>query len=836
MNPTDEINGVDLLFGPSAGGVKKTQAAQSDEINGVDLLFGGQKPAQAKPESQPAPSNEWVVGRLYNAIKGRQDPAYKDVPAFDIGSFDTLKTFGSGARMKAEASRYSGADDKQLSEIIASGLGPNLKRTFKDANGYDIVEYVNDKGETKQGYINRPGLDFQDVGRTIKGAVPYVMGGAAVSGATKGAPMIMRGVAQGSAVGATSLVGDVASTGLGAEADLGESAKKAALTAAFGGAAEVLPAKAMATLAGGALGAYAQSTPESTWKEYSMGTGIGAAGGLALAALYQRMRLNPRPWFDDATGTLTPAGQKLAVEGGVNPQELSSFAQKEFAKEYALGRDASQAAIAARHTVGEARIPTTLGQRTKDYQQLLKEENMRAGNYGEAAKRELEAFDKQQRNVLADASLGTWEPTKPKGIGQDINPTNWGEYDPFKLYGPSTVAVSPGDRGSAIRSGLQSAEQTMKAEGRQRWDLVGDIYPTPEAAPMLTNILAQKVGKFGVTKETEPTAVAMLDLTQNWLAGKSRGGHELLGDTPSTIPFNDLRVQLSKLRRGVNAKEPGGADATAANAIYEGVNEWVTKANTAGLMQGPRSSPAAMAEATKFHAERKALFEPEGPAGNIMSRALDPKEAPERVVKGFTGDVTARSTPAAGTIEAISNAKQILTDKMMKARASSPEEAIRIAKQAQQTWQEIGSGYWDSLVTGKSGEILSPQQMLTNLKNAQQQQSSVMKELYPTPVLSKIKELERALEQVAAPHPNPSKSAIAGMAIVRDLAKTVANMVSNSRVMQAAAAPFMKPILEPVAGAYYGAVARRATAPAKQYLPSLGPGGAAAANTYERQR
>ena len=815
------------------GEVIQTQAAAAPKSRdwASEMLNG----TQAAPEQpQQAPNNEWVVGRLYNAVKGRQDPAYKDLPAFDIGSFDTLKTFGSGARMKAAASRYSGSDDKQLAEIIAGGLGPNMKRMFKDANGYDIVEYVNDKGETKQAYINRPGLDFQDVGRTIKGAVPYVMGGAAVSGATKGAPMILRGTAQGSAAGATSLAGDVASTGLGAEADLGESAKKAALTAAFGGAAEVLPAKAMATLAGGAIGAYAQSSPQSTAGEYAMGTGIGAASGLMLAAILQRIKANPKPWLDQKTGSLTPAGEKVAAEQGINPQELSDFAKKVFAEEYALTRDASQAAIAARQTVGETRIPATLGQRTKDYQQLLKEENMRAGNYGETAKREMTAFDTKQRNAIGEASLGSWDPTKPKGIGQEINPANWGEYDPFKQYGPSTVAVAPADRGSAIRSGLQSADEVMKAEGRERWKMVGDIYPTPESGPLLTDILSQKVGKFGVTKETEPTAVAMLDLVQNWMAGKSRGGHAMLGDTPSSIPFNDLRIQLSTMRRGANASAPGGSDATAANEIYKGVNEWAKQASSSGLMSGPKSSVPAMQEAATFHAQRKALFEPDGPAGRIMERAMNPAEAPERVLKGFTGDVTARSTPAAGTLEAISNTKQILTDKMMKARAASPEEAIKNATDAMRTWQEIGSGYWDSLVTGKSGEILSPQQMLTNLKNAQQQQGSVMKELYPTPVLAKIKELQRALEQVAAPHPNPSKSAIAGMAIVRDLAKTVASMVSNSRIMQAAAAPFVKPILEPMGSAYYGAAARRATAPAKQYLPSLGPGGAAAANTYER--
>ena len=85
----------------------------------------------------------------------------------------------------------------------------------------------------------------------------------------------------------------------------------------------------------------------------------------AVAQLLQRFRGKPQ-LLDETTGTLTPTGRSLAERAGVNPDELSSAYQAEFAKQ---AQDAINPADASR--LAQARslpvpVPTTKGQNTLD--------------------------------------------------------------------------------------------------------------------------------------------------------------------------------------------------------------------------------------------------------------------------------------------------------------------------------------------------------------------------------------------------------------------------------------------------------------------------------------
>ena len=73
-------------------------------------------------------------------------------------------------------------------------------RRFKDANGYEIIEHRGPDGKPAMAYVNKPGLDFNDVSRGVVGAVPYVASGGALGSMGKGAGWFVNSVLQGLAL------------------------------------------------------------------------------------------------------------------------------------------------------------------------------------------------------------------------------------------------------------------------------------------------------------------------------------------------------------------------------------------------------------------------------------------------------------------------------------------------------------------------------------------------------------------------------------------------------------------------------------------------------------
>src|SRR5690606_22617925 len=130
-------------------------------------------------------------------------------------------------------------------------------------------------GQEQRGYVNKPGIDTQDLWRTFYGAVPYIAGGGAIAAATKGAPLALQAVTQAAGAGATSVAGDLAQEPLGSEQ--GIEADKALFMAAAGGAGPVL-----------------------------------GAGG---SALWRKLITEPR-LFNKTTGKLTEKGAEAARQAG----------------------------------------------------------------------------------------------------------------------------------------------------------------------------------------------------------------------------------------------------------------------------------------------------------------------------------------------------------------------------------------------------------------------------------------------------------------------------------------------------------------------------------------
>jgi hypothetical protein len=209
--------------------LSQTQTAPAMPSFSDQLLGGGPTTTatqQIDPFAEPdAPS--WL-GRRWQDIRGKQDPRYKDLPVYS----------GADDLVGLANAKLLGPDDEGLANIIKHNLGDRFVGLKKDANGYPILTYRGEDGKEQSAYVNRSGLDWEDVDRGISGAIPYVASATGVGRLFKGAGAAWQVGTQALTAGATSAATDAGAAAMGSEK--GIDAGKAAFATLAGGAGQAL--------------------------------------------------------------------------------------------------------------------------------------------------------------------------------------------------------------------------------------------------------------------------------------------------------------------------------------------------------------------------------------------------------------------------------------------------------------------------------------------------------------------------------------------------------------------------------------------------------------------
>lgn len=793
----DRIDGMDLLFG-SQGGVVP---AQSGVIDGVDLLLGsGGQSKNSEPSQASAPASGNLFSRAWGAIKGKQDPQFADTPDFR----DELATFGFGGVTKLAGAKFAGQEDTAYGDILQNTLGSKFRRRFKDANGYDLIEFEGPDGQPRTRYVNKPGLDMEDVNRGAMGAVPYVAGGMATAG-IKGLNLLGRAAAQAITAGLTSIGGDIAAAPMGSKQ--GIDTDKAGWAMLGGGVAEALPGKALAPILGGVTG-YALS--DNTVGDIGSSTALGAGTGyLAQAAVRRLFGMNPKLYVQG--GKLTPAGEEAAKKAGLNPAEIVDDVAAAFGDAYARTRDASQAALSAGSS--GANIPLSRGQRTRDYRQMVDEDAMRAGIKGSDASRVMQEFDSQQASAIDRAARGRFDPVtgKSTGIAAEINP---GGYH----------VQSSAELGGSIRSGVQSARDAGRELEKKAWSEVTPLQATPEALAELPAAISNKIGSFGINEQRTPTAWQMGQLLEDVInGGPARPQLSVFGNAAKPS-VNEIREQLGLMVRDAKT----ASDRTAAGMIYDGFNDWLMSAAKKNLLAGDPNSAAALVAARAVSREVKGIFEPmvrgrQTPGAQRLARVLDDNASPESLIMGLLGGVTTKATAQSGALEALQLLKTGL------GRYGDKEVG-------RQTWNDIRHAYWLRIVQNSQGQMHSPTMIVSNFKTALERQGSIMKTLFDPNEVVKMKQFVRAVEAAGYVPPrfrtNSSGTSFAGGVMLKEmLAKLWEALGLNSRLATAAAQTV------PGVRQWQAAGARSATEQTvPEIIPSLGGFGGAAGSATDRSR
>ena len=635
---------------------------------------------------------EWAI----NTIKGRQDPRESNTKT-------VFEQYPNELRGPTGDAAIFGASDDAMADIIVKNLGDRYVRTDKDVHGYPIIVTRGADGQEQRGYVNRPGLDLQDVARAGYGSLPYLATGGAVGAATRGAGIGFQAIMQGLGAGATSVAGDAGNIVQGSKQ--GVDLPKAAVMTGFGAAGPV----------------------------------IGAATG----ALWRRFVTIPG-LIDKSTGQLTPKGIEAARQAGLDPADVTPDFAQSFSKSLATSGNPAQAATEA--GLERFGIPATRGQITKDPYLLTQEEGMRRRLYGESAQDTMRAFDQQQQDAIRFSALGddgtgvvaTGTTAPRQGIGEQINPT--------RKPGAAQSDRQPATLGNSVQDTLQAARRNARTQEANLWDdNVKNLAATPKALESLTPHMEMALAnESAFTSTGEAMAKEIGQFAKGELPVVEAGGIKLK-------PIQSVD-QMRRRLKGLLDNAQDGSDKHQAGQIYGAFNDWIGDAAEKSLLAGDPAAAMQLVKARGFTKEVRQIFEPRAndgtmtPGARRLGAILDDGKADsgEAVIQHLLGSAGSRGVNQ-GTVSALRNAKMAL-DRF------APGDA------GKQAWDDIRLSYWTRLVSGKNGDLVGPTAMVNNLKGAMQNQSTVMSTLYTPLELRKMREFIRALEAVSFKPPNASGS------------------------------------------------------------------------------
>ncbi len=722
--PAPPSRGDDFLFEtPTAPVQSQAQRALPAPVAGSD--------ANAEPDA-----SSWI-GRRAQDVMGKTDKRYGNMPTIA----EVMIKDKSLNVPKEMWGWLVGASDKDMAGVYKSQLGKRFIRDEEDANGFPIVVYRGADGQEARAYVNKPGLDMQDVMRGVVGIAPNVGAGRLVSAAQKGASLIPRVIGQTMGQGAASVVQDAAGVASGvSDLDLERTATKGAISAAGGAAGEV----------------------------------VGAAAG----AIWRKLVTEPR-YFNRSAGALTPAGEDAARAAGLDPSALPRDVAEDFASSMARTGDAG---AATKQTIAnEFKIPRTAGEMTGDTQQLLREQQMTGGGFGDAAAQRMKQFREGQNESIQSAVRGEIAPGQP-GIAGQLAPERAG------------ARLGKDELGANIRSNTQAAYDVAKEIENKAWKAVPDDFRAPpEALAAIDEVIPKALAARNVRVIEEgltPQAKVMSDMIEKFQAGE-------MPANASKFVNRDLAGHVDIMRRrllaGMEAAERGSTDERAAKALYDGFNDWVVEA---AKMAGDPSIATKMVTARAVSRKIHEVFDgPQGSAGaKIMSNVLKKADSAEGIVNALFS-APSRSEIKGGAITALESLKKSYNTFL-------PPEAAKAA------WDDIRLAYWMRVAEVKTGDVAGAKALASSIKNAINSQATVVKMLYTAEERGRMSRMAALLEDVARKNPNSSWSGISIGAFMKDIGNALLTMLGANSIVGRTA---IGAVGRPVQNAYGAARARAAT-------------------------
>lgn len=552
------------------------------------------------------------IQRTSDAIEGFGNsilpkPSPTDLQHATVPSF-TGEGLSVGDRSVKDLAGFLTMEDEGYGNIIKYQLGDRLLGVEKDANGHEIITYFGDDGKEHRAYINKPGLDQEDIRRGLESAVPFFIGGSFVGLGLKaiGAGLLARIGGMALTEGGMSIGQDIAAAtqGSGQGVDL----LKAALAAGGGGIFEGL------------------SGPLTrVWGNIFRRHGV------------------------DRTGRLTDAGRSAAERMGLDPDMMDQRLANLFENEL-RAQPADSTELAGKMRTAEFGIETTKGQRTKDPAVLGLEEEARRGLLGREAQEIMggpTGFDARQRQQIRTAA--------EDHIGGQL--------------APNATGREAATLGSRIKSSVDASWDLAQRTENKLWTDVGPMYPNPNAFSTMPTILSDAINKGGVnpTPDLTKSAHAMMELIDKYMAGEiTRPPYKSLGPGRADVmSLDEMRRNLLSLYQSAETRP----DRTAAKSIYRGFNNWIEDVAQRAAMSGNPDAAAKLWTARQFTKGMHEIYEPStrlgkpSPTARVVERILEDNTSPEEVIQAIIGRGGPSGAPPTNAPQTLSTLRTILGTK-----------------------------------------------------------------------------------------------------------------------------------------------------------------------------
>jgi len=655
---------------PSKEGMKPLSDRDLDE-----LIFGDGNPAEKAQPQRPGPvavpfpgykdpKQEGWLEWAANNVAGRTDPRFKDAPGISQVLQDEIFKDDSDAARSSYRNIVAGhtltPDSEAQTNIVKNALGDRFIKLEKDAYGADLVHYRAPSGLPTVAYVNRPGLDLEDVNTTALQTLPYLAMGRLVRGAGGTPGGLGQVLGQGGGAASTSILGDLGALYFGSE-------------------------KAPDPIRAGLVGLF----------------GAGAEGLSPVVGNLWRKLVTEPGLYNKASGQLTEKGVEAARAAGFDPADMSGDVIKKFAEEFAKVRQPMIAGQTVRSK--EFELPVTRGQMTKDPEYLLDEKAMRYGVMGDAAKTKMQDFDRRQAQAITEATLGGG----PASVAARLNPDR----------AAATTRVS--DTGGGIQQGLTAARDVAKNALDEQWGKVGPMYATPTSLDLLPGKISAELGELTYLLESfdpkvpaaAPMAKNMVDYLRRFRSGEpQRQADEFLGN--ATVPDLDaMRRTLGRMMDGAQ-----GADKEATARVYRGFNNWVQEASEKALIQGDMAAFKEAQKARDLTSQFKGIFTdetlsgPASPGRKIVSKILESTDNPESVVKALFG-TDPGAVPKQGSQEAIRLIRQGVKN-LPDEQATSIMNDIKLAHWMNLTTSSSGQVHTPTMIAQRIDKAIHSQMSL----------------------------------------------------------------------------------------------------------------------------
>jgi len=731
-------------FGETPGNITQAEYWSGIEQDTQDIIRGGG--GQAEVESylrEKGVTAEEVLQHTmtfmekaadmatgaYEGIKGmvvgEQDPEFEGVEGF------TGQGFNPRTAYNIRRAKMVGVSDEAYGRLVKEALGARMiGEPEEDKHGNEIITYTDDYGEKRREYINSPGLDVRDVDRFLSQSIPYIVSGTGVGKLVKGVPIVGRGIAQFFGQGFTSMAQDVAASDEEGLSSLGD-----------------IDLTKAAYAAGGAL--------------------FGEATMPVFRFLKEVVKKDPG-LIDAQTGSLTARGVKAVEDAGLDPSEVTPEMLNELtAPDIVKGPDDPQAVMRAQSDQFDT--TSSAGQRTKDPDLLRTEHDARSGTMGSGAKGVAQEFDATQRSQVA-AAVDT---------------------QTQRLAGGADEAVEGFEEaGTNLQQGLSSEKARDAARITKAYKDVDVDAIFPGGIPQksfddLGVRIREGLGTQNITTDLKETTKA-LDMLADFMEGKVREPTSKLlkaGGPPRKMNFYDIRKNINEHvgdALAVKRATGKGADYRAVAKVKTAYNEWIQSLADGALENANPEQFALLQKAIGITAKAKKRFEVSGKndaAGKMIKKIMEAADSPEGAINKIFSSAF-KTSPKDGARTALIRMKGILE------------------KEQPEAWHAMRQAYW--LKLARQNHIFRNAQKITrvdmdtalgqistNIENAFNHQSSMLKILYSKEELNRMRSFGLMARRNQSVNLNPSGTATELMMLQRRMRDNVLTNLLRRQAMSA---------------------------------------------------